>query len=39
MQTRYNGPARTPDGKPLPARTTVKIVRMVSGTFIVEKVR
>ncbi|HTF56806.1 MAG TPA: NfeD family protein [Planctomycetota bacterium] len=39
MQTRYNGPARTPDGKPLPARTTVKIVRMVSGTFIVERVR
>ena len=39
MQTRYNGPARTPDGKPLPARTTVKIVRMVSGTFIVEKIR
>lgn len=39
MQTRYNAPARTTDGKPLPARTAVKIIRMVGGTYVVEKIR
>ena len=32
-------PARTADGKALGPHTTVKIVRILGGTYIVEKVR
>ena len=38
-QSRYNAPARTNDGKALGPHTTVKIVRILGGTYIVEKVR
>jgi len=38
-QARYNAPARTSDGKSLGPHTAVKIVRILSGTYIVEKVR
>lgn len=38
-QARYNAPARTADGKSLGPHTIVKIVRILGGTYIVEKVR
>lgn len=38
-QTRYNAPARTVDGKSLGPHTAVKIVRILGGTYVVEKVR
>ena len=38
-QARFNAPARTSDGKALGAHVTVKIVRILGGTHIVEKVR
>ena len=38
-QTRFNAPARTADGKSLGPHTTVKILRILGGTFIVEKIR
>ncbi|MBI4563608.1 MAG: NfeD family protein [Planctomycetes bacterium] len=38
-EARFNAPARTPDGKPLPARALVRIVKIVGGTYVVEKVR
>ena len=36
-ETRYTNPARTADGKELPAHTRVKIVDLVGGTYIVQK--
>ncbi len=38
-QARYSAPARTNDGKALGPHTIVKIVRILGGTYIVEKVR
>lgn len=38
-QARYNAPARTADNKALGPHTIVKIVRILGGTYIVEKVR
>ena len=38
-QARYNAPARTADGKSLGPHTIVKIVRILGGTYIVEKLR
>jgi len=38
-QARYNAPARTVDGKSLGPHTVVKIVRVLGGTYFVEKVR
>ena len=38
-QARYNAPARTVDGKSLGPHTPVKIVRILGGTYFVEKVR
>lgn len=35
--TRYNNPARTVDGKELPAHTKVKIIELVGNTYIVRK--
>lgn len=37
--TRMTNPARTVDGKELPAQTAVKIVKHVAGTYYVEKIR
>ena len=37
-QQRYNGPAQSTDGKEIPARTVVRIVRVVSNTFFVERI-
>jgi len=37
--SRYTNPARTADGKELPAHTPVKIVKLVGTTYVVEKVR
>jgi membrane protein implicated in regulation of membrane protease activity len=36
-ETRLTNPARTADGKELPAHTKVKIVDLVGGTYIVQK--
>lgn len=38
-QAHYSAPARTIDGKSLGPHTPVKIVRILGGTYIVEKVR
>lgn len=38
-EARYNAPARSVDGKPVPARGIVKITKILGGTFVVEKVR
>jgi membrane protein implicated in regulation of membrane protease activity len=38
-QARYSAPARTLDNKALGPHTIVKIVRIVGGTYVVEKVR
>lgn len=38
-ESRMSAPARTVDGKELPARSVVKIAKIVGGTFFVEKVR
>jgi membrane protein implicated in regulation of membrane protease activity len=38
-QTRYSAPARTTDGKALGPHTPVKIVKILGGTYVVEKVR
>jgi len=38
-QARYSAPARTSDNKALGPHTIVKIVRIVGGTYVVEKVR
>lgn len=38
-QARYNAPARTVDGKSLGPHTPVKIVKILGGTYLVEKVR
>lgn len=38
-ETRYTNPARTADGKELPARTRVKIVDLVGGTYVVQKIQ
>ncbi len=35
--SRYTNPARTADGKELPARAVVKIVKIVGGTYYVER--
>src|SRR5207245_2778132 len=35
--TRYTNPARTADGKELPARVTVKIIKQAGNTYIVQK--
>jgi membrane protein implicated in regulation of membrane protease activity len=37
--SRMNAPAKTVDGKELPAHAIVKIVKVVGGTYIVEKPR
>ncbi len=37
--SRYTNPAKTADGKELPAHTPVKIVKLVGTTYVVEKVR
>mgnify|MGYP001562697653 CR=1 FL=1 len=37
--TRLTNPARTADGKELPARTSVKVVKQVGNTFIVQKLQ
>ena len=37
--THYSAPARTADGKSLGPHTPVKIVKVLGGTYIVEKVR
>ncbi|HXX94696.1 MAG TPA: NfeD family protein [Planctomycetota bacterium] len=36
---RYTNPARTEDGKELPARTIVKIVKLIGTTYVVQKAR
>ncbi|MBI2932551.1 MAG: hypothetical protein HYY16_12950 [Planctomycetes bacterium] len=36
-ESRFTAPAKTADGKELPARALVKIVKVVGGTFIVER--
>ena len=36
-ETRFTNPARTADGKELPAHARVKIVDLVGGTYIVQK--
>jgi membrane protein implicated in regulation of membrane protease activity len=38
-ETRYTNPAQTSDGKELPARTLVKIVKLSGTTYVVQKVR
>ena len=38
-ESRLNAPARTVDGKELPARSIVKIVKVVGNTYLVDKVR
>lgn len=38
-QARYSAPARTKDGKALGPHTPVKIIRILGGTYIVERVR
>jgi len=38
-QSHYSAPARTVDGKSLGPHTPVKIVRILGGTYFVEKVR
>jgi membrane protein implicated in regulation of membrane protease activity len=38
-QTHYSAPARTVDGKSLGPHTPVKIVKILGGTYVVEKVR
>jgi membrane protein implicated in regulation of membrane protease activity len=38
-ESRFTAPAKTLDGKELPARMIVKIVKIVGGTYFVEKAR
>ena len=38
-QTHYSAPARTVDGKALGPHTPVKILKVLGGTYVVEKVR
>lgn len=38
-ESRFTAPARTADGKELPAHALVKVAKIVGGTFIVERVK
>src|SRR5262249_44346199 len=38
-ETRYTNPARTADGKELPAHTKVRILELVGSTYIVQKIQ
>ena len=38
-ETRYTNPAKTADAKELPANARVKIIDLVGGTYIVQKIQ